>query len=34
MISKLFIYIFLGKYLCDGDSDPKTRYAAPPSSAD
>ncbi|XP_044006843.1 F-BAR domain only protein 2 isoform X4 [Aphidius gifuensis] len=23
-----------GKYLCDGDADPKTRYAAPPSSAD
>ncbi|XP_011298277.1 FCH domain only protein 2 isoform X1 [Fopius arisanus] len=23
-----------GKYICDGDSDPRTRYAAPPSSTD
>ncbi|XP_026827064.1 F-BAR domain only protein 2 isoform X3 [Ooceraea biroi] len=23
-----------GKYICDGDSDSRTRYAAPPSSAD
>ncbi|XP_066602571.1 F-BAR domain only protein 2-like isoform X3 [Prorops nasuta] len=23
-----------GKYICDGDSDPRTRYAAPPSSVD
>ncbi|XP_033341226.1 F-BAR domain only protein 2 isoform X7 [Megalopta genalis] len=23
-----------GKYICDGDSDPRTRYAAPPSNVD
>ncbi|XP_015594431.1 F-BAR domain only protein 2 isoform X5 [Cephus cinctus] len=23
-----------GKYICDGDSDPRTRYAAPPSTVD
>ncbi|XP_012277406.1 F-BAR domain only protein 2 isoform X1 [Orussus abietinus] len=23
-----------GKYICDGDTDPRTRYAAPPSSID
>ncbi|XP_015108417.1 F-BAR domain only protein 2 isoform X3 [Diachasma alloeum] len=23
-----------GKYICDGDSDPRTRYAAPPSSTE
>lgn len=23
-----------GKYICDGDSDSRTRYAAPPSNVD